>query len=419
MSDKHYVILNPGYDYASYMVKFLNEYQYKAVAVFTNEQQYDVYKNNYESELESCIDAKFLMTDYADLEALAQAILSESWINEDLQGIIPWEEFTIEIGAELGEHLGLNWNPVSVIHRFRNKYALKSYLRENSDIRVNQSAIVNTVEEVQEFIEAVGKWPIVVKPTEGAGSRGVFFAESLEEILEQCEHVFSTGQGEILLEEYIGGNEFVVNGITNAQGDVLITDVWIYDKRESHGVKNLYYQTIKVDRSEPYFEPLAYYAGSIIETLGLKKSPFHMELKYDDDGPCIIECGARFAGGNQPVFASLLHEHSLFELAACHYMEDIPFDIGDVHYDKYDQHQARIIKGIQSYEIPSISGVYGIEEVQQLPSFYQIGFIKPVGSYLPVTVDLFSASYEIYLFHEDPEQIEEDANRLRELLYYE
>lgn len=421
MPKKHYVILNPGHDYAFYMAKFLNQYEYKGIGVFTDEGQYHLFENcvAHDPDLESAIEASFIVPNFPDLESLAKAILSDSWINEDIQGIIPWEEFTIETGAALGEHLGLDWNPLSVIHRFRNKYELKSYLRENSDIRINQSLIVNTVEEVEDFVDRVGKWPIVVKPTEGAGSRGVFFAQNIEEILEYCKDVFGTGQGDILLEEYIGGDEFVVNGITNAQGDVLITDVWIYDKRESHGIPNLYYQTIKVNRSEPFFEPLAYYAGEVIETLGLRKCPFHMELKYDEEGPCLIECGARFAGGNQPVFASLLHEHSLFELAACHYMEDIPFDIGDLHYDKYDQHQARILKGVQSYEIPSISGVFGVEEVQDLPSFYQFGFIKPIGSYLPVSKDLFTASYEVYLIHESPEQIEEDSNRVRDLLYYE
>lgn len=413
-----YVILDPNYDYAAYMVKFLNQYDFKGIAVFTEGGQYNTFHDKYENELGDCMADEYLITQFPELMEVATQILND-WQDHEIKGIIPWGEFSVEIGAELGEYLGLDWNPRSVIHRFRNKYALKSYLRYHTDLRINNSRIVNNEEEARDFQELVGKWPIVVKPTEGAGSRAVFFAEDMDQLMNCCLDVFKSGQGEILLEEYIGGQEYVVNGITNAQSDVLITDCWRYDKREHHGVKNLYFETIKVDRTDPVFEPLALYAGQLIETLELRKSPFHMELKMDQEGPCLIECGARFAGGNQPLLASELHEHSLFELAACHYMDDIPFSIDDVHYDKYDRFQARIIKGVQDTEIQSISAVYGVEEVKALPSFSMLGFVQPVGAYLPVSRDLFTTSYEVYLLHEDPQQIAEDAMRVRELIRYE
>jgi predicted ATP-grasp superfamily ATP-dependent carboligase len=413
-----YVILDPNYDYAAYMVKFLAQYDFRGIAVFTEEKHYQIFHEQFTQELGEFMADEYLLTEFSEMMDLATAILND-WQDEEINGIIPWGEFTVEIGAELGEYLGLDWNPRTVVHRFRNKYALKSYLRYHTDLRINASRLVTTEEEAQEFQETVAKWPIVVKPAEGAGSRAVFFAEDMEQLRAYCVEVFKSGQGEILLEEYIGGTEYVVNGITNAEHDVLVTDVWHYDKREHHGIKNLYFQTMKVDRSDPVFEPLAFYAGQLVETLELRKSPFHMELKMDEDGPCLIECGARFAGGNQPYLASELHEHSLFELAACHYMDDLPFSWDDVHYDKYDRYQARIIKGVQDTEIQTISAVYGVEEVKALPSFFMLGFVQPVGSYLPVSTDLFTASYEVYLLHEDKGQIEEDAERVRELIRYE
>lgn len=413
-----YVILDPNYEYASYMVKFLAQYEFHGIAVFTADTQHQIFHERYEQELGEFIVDEYLLPEFPDAMDLATQILND-WQDEEIKGIIPWGEFTVEKGAELGEYLGLDWNPRTVIHRFRNKYALKSYLRYHTDLRINASLLVSNEEEVREFQERLGKWPIVVKPAEGAGSRAVFFADDMDQLLSYCVEVFNSGQGEVLLEEYVGGTEYVVNGITNAESDVLITDVWHYDKREHHGIKNLYFQTIKVDRSDPVFEPLAFYAGQLVETLCLRKSPFHMELKMDEQGPCLIECGARFAGGNQPYLASRLHEHSLFELAACHYMEDLPFSWDDVHYEQYDSYQARIIKGVQDVEIPAISAVYGVEEVKALPSFSMFGFVHPVGTHLAVTRDLFTASYEVYLLHEDPEQIAEDAERVRELIRYE
>lgn len=411
----HYVILDPGHEYAAYMVEFLNEYDRKGIAVFTTEEQYHSFHHFFKEQLGDCFDDEYLVTEFPDLATLAEQILQD-W--DDLEGIIPWSEFTIELGAELGEYLDLDWNPAEVIHRFRNKYTLKNYLRNHTDLRINRSCIVSTEEEAQAFQEKLDKWPIVVKPTEGGGSRNVFFANTMEELLGACVDVFHGGEGEVLLEEYIKGTEYVVNGITNAEHDVLFTDVWRYDKRDSHGFKNLYYETIKINTYETVFEPLCHYAGQVIEALGLRKAPFHMELKFDDEGPCLVEVGARFAGGNQPLNTSRLHERSLFELAACHYMADLPLHLGDVHYDRYDRYQARIVNGIQSEEIPQIEAIHGLDEVQELPSFYRIGFVRPIGSRLEVTRDIYGKSYEIYLMHEDPEQIAEDAERVRQLVYY-
>ncbi|MFC1853956.1 ATP-grasp domain-containing protein [candidate division CSSED10-310 bacterium] len=412
-----YVILDPNFEYAAYMTKFLQEYDYQGIAVFTSEAKYRIYHSIYAQIIGECIEDEYLSTEFPGLEELADDIMQK--YGEELQGIIPWDEATIELGAELGEMLEFDWNSRELITHFRNKYALKDFLRRNTDLRINASQIVTTVEEVEEFVATVAMWPIVVKPTEGSGSRGVYFADDLDSLMAYSVEVLKTAQGEILLEEFIGGQEYVVNGITNSEGDVLITDLWCYDKRDSHGFKNLYFQTIKVDRADEDFDELTYYAASVIQNLGLRKSPFHMELKQDAWGPCLVECGARFAGGNQPLLASMLHDHSLFEIAATHYIGDFPFSHDDVHYDKYDQLQARIIKGVQSFEIPAIKNIHGLDEVQNLPSFYMIGYIRPIGSYLPVTVDLDTASYEIYLIHEDPEQIESDAEMVRGLIRFE
>ncbi len=413
-----YVILNPAYDYAVQMITFLYRFGHRAILVFTEPAQYHAWHYRYAGDLAACVADEYALFQCEGIPELAERIVAD-FDRETIEGIIPWAEFTVEIGAELGEALGLDWNPVEVIRRFRNKFLLKEFLRTHTDIRVNASRVVQDEAEARAFQAEVGSWPIVVKPAAGAGSRNVFFARNMEELIAACTVVFQGGEGDVLLEEYIHGhNEYVVNGITDAEHDILVTDLWCYDKRDSHGQKNLYFNTLKVDRSDPVFLPLVHYAGAVIEALGLRKAPFHMELKWDEEGPCLVEVGARFAGGNQPLLASRLHERSLFELAACHYVANLPLSITDVNYETYDRYHACIVNGVQPYEIPQIRGVYGIEEVTRLPSFFMIGFIPPVGAYLPMTRDVYSKSYEIYLFHEDRAQVLEDAERVREWIRF-
>ncbi len=258
----------------------------------------------------------------------------------------------------------------------------------------------------------------MVKPTEGAGTRAVFLTYSIQELLERCRQVAGAGEGEVLLEEYVGGVEHVVNGIVDARGDLLVTDVWRYDKREFFGVPNLYWQTYKLGSYEPDFWPAAEYAGKVVEALGLRRAPIHMEVKIDGRGPSLIEVGARFAGGRHPFLSSMLHGRSMFELAACHYLASFPADPGDVHYDRYDRTHVRIVSGVQDEPIPRISGLAGTELVERLPSFHGFAELKPPGAPLPRTTDLYTRSFVVYLVHPDPDQVEHDVALVRRHLRY-
>ena len=412
-----YVIIDPAMDYPIHMMNFLGRHGLKAIAVFTAPAQLYPYRMMWGDTMRHLVVDEYLSTDFPSVEALAERILREH--GTEFQGIIPWAEMEIEFGAYLGHLLGIDWNHPDIIHRFRNKFVMKETLRRHGGIRVNASQVVHSVEEMFDFQERVGSWPIVVKPSQGAGSRAVFFVDNPHELGEAGRAVFQTGEGEVLLEEYIGGVEHVVNGITDHRGNVLVTDVWRYDKRDvSATQRNIYHQTIKVNTWEREFAPLARYATSVVHALGLRKAPVHMELKFDEYGPCLVEVGARFAGGNQPLLASECHGRSLFELAAVHYMDDGIVGWDDVNYEVYDRRQARIISGVQMYVVERVRGLAGYDEVQRLPSFYRFGKVMPPGSYLPITTDLMTRPYEVYLMNEDGDQMERDAQAVRALLHY-
>ena len=83
-----------------------------------------------------------------------------------------------------------------------------------------------------------------------------------------------------------------------------------------------------------------------------------------------------------------------------------------------DRLAARIVSGVQSEEIPAIQRIDGLTEVESLPSFFGVERIRPLGARLPVTRDLGTKSYEVYLVHPESEQVEHDSERVRQLLRY-
>lgn len=411
-----YVIIDPAADYPVSMMEFLAQAGRQAIAVHTDPGRLMAFKHMFEPRLGPAVVDDYLLSDFPDLETLALQIRHDWPL--PLEGVIPWDEYSTELGARLGELLGIRWNPAEVVHRFRNKAAMKRHLRENSDLRVNLSMVVSSEEEATEFQRSLGTWPVVVKPSEGAGSKSVFFAHDLDQLVRGCHDVFQAGAGEVLLEEYVGGNEYVVNGIVDAGQGVLVTDVWAYDKRPANGLPNVYFQTIKVSTHRAEYLPLCEYAAQVVQCLGLRRAPIHMELKMDQRGPCLIEVGARFAGGNQPLLASHLHGRSLFELAAVHYMAELPLSLDDLSYERYDHFHARIVQGVQTTALERTTALHGLEKVESLASFFMFGKLTPVGMPLPLTIDVDTRPYEVYLFHEDPAQVAEDAAEVRRVLRY-
>jgi hypothetical protein len=410
-----YLILDPTDDYAAQMKRFLDRRGLEAVVLFSTQGHWHAWERKWRAELGAHVVGERLV-DRASLPALAAALRAE--FPGGFFGLVPWDERHILLAAEIAEALGLGWNSRDVIERFRDKSMLKAWLRAHGTMRINRGRKVTDAAGAVAFQREVGAWPVVVKPTGGAGSMSVYFAGDDGELLHGCQKVLERGLGEVLLEEYVGGTEYAVNGLVDHAGDVLVTEVWRYDRRDSHGERNLYYETIKVGTREEPFRAAADYAADVIRTLGLRRSPFHMEVKVDDRGPCLIEVGARFAGGNQPVLGSLLHHHSLFELAACHYLDDLPVSPADVDFDHYDRHAARILSGIQEVEIERVREVVGLDEVRRLPSFRGTGLLRKPGMRVPVSRDVNTKAWEVYLFHSDPGQVAADARAARALLRY-
>lgn len=415
----HYLLLDPVGDYAIRQKQFLDRLGLPAIAVFSNPMRQGGWHHKWVHKMGEHVVADYRVEDPEDPASVA-ATAAEIERNHPggFYGVVPWDELHVVLAGALSDALDLGWNSRRVLERFRDKYLMKDCLRRHGGVRINASRLARNAQEAMEFQEEVGRWPIVVKPSGGAGAMSVFFAESPAELLRYSQRVLEFGMGAVLLEEYIGGDEFAVNGLVDQHGDFMATDIWIYDKRDSHGERNLYYQSVKLSTHEPVFGALAQYAGEVVEAMGLRRSPIHMEVKVDDRGPCLIEVGARMAGGDQPVLASKLHHHSLFELAVCHYLEELPLSPTDVDYNHYDSYSARIVSGIQPVEIPRIREVHGVEAVESLPSFAGFGVLRLPGMRLPVTRDLDTKSWEVYLYHREADQVSLDAHRVRQLLQY-
>lgn len=208
--------------------------------------------------------------------------------------------------------------PIPAIARVAEKLNLNSISVEGADISVNKLSqrlcLKNiglttpkflsflNIEELKEKINHIS-FPVVVKPADSSGSRGVSYVESHSEIINAAITALEYSKNQIgLIEEFIPGPEIAVDGFVI---DGVMFLLCISEKERSNppylldtavhfpdnlGI-NLQKKVLKIARKA-------------LAACKINNSPFHMELILANDGPIMVEVAARGAGFN--VFTKIL-----------------------------------------------------------------------------------------------------------------
>jgi hypothetical protein len=244
-----------------------------------------------------------------DVSAVAhEQLLTHLRTHHRISAVIPFDELSVLPAVELASELGLGWPQPAIMQRFRNKYALKQHLRSTApQLRINASELVRGCRDVLALRKQVPYERFVLKPNDGYGNRhiGLFGFNSSEA---QLRAYFRALRGlEIVMEEYIGGTEYFVNGQTDGDGNIFIVAIFEYLRGAANGRHNIDLETSQVSHGTRLFDTLANYARDGLRATQLTRSPFHLELKLDERGPCLIEAGARLAGHGNAILCGELH----------------------------------------------------------------------------------------------------------------
>lgn len=139
------------------------------------------------------------------------------------------------------------------------------------------------------------EYPVIFKPQESSGGRGVILVKREEDTRQAYEYTKSFSKtGEILIEEYLDGPEVSVEVICeNKEVHVLaITDKLTtgapFFVEMGHCQPSAFSEEIKTA-----IETVAVQA---IRAVGIGNGPVHVEMKVTQDGPKMIELGARMGG---------------------------------------------------------------------------------------------------------------------------
>ena len=155
-----------------------------------------------------------LTLDFADPQKSADTVAQFARRNP-LQAVVPVDDLTTVVGAAVAERLGLKANPVGAVATTRNKYAMREALR-----RAGVSSPPYTLLTVGDDPEAAARrvvFPVVLKPTVLAASRGVIRADTDAEFVAAFRRIaailrtpevaaLGDGTDQILVEGFVPAN---------------------------------------------------------------------------------------------------------------------------------------------------------------------------------------------------------------------
>ncbi|MEN6610465.1 MAG: ATP-grasp domain-containing protein [Methanoregulaceae archaeon] len=334
-------------------------------------------------------------------------------------GVIPGMELAVPFADALSECMGLPSNGTRGSLTRRNKFLMQCALR-HAGVPTKEFLCTENEDEVLAWYRS-RKYPeIVIKPMKSAGTDGVRFCKSEDDIRQAVRALLGTKGllGEentaILAEERLFGTEFGVNTVS-WDGKHRLAELWQYHKVPVEGAGNVYDCTRLHDWPDETLMPLVRYAFRVLNVLGIRYGAAHTEIMLTEKGPLLVESGARVMGGNIPPDLILqCAGQCQIDLTVQAYRDPDTFLTEVDKPYKLRRHLIRkhLIAGCEGAPSGEISA---IDHLAELPSCVRGDFVHLIDDwYVSRTVDMVTSPAKVFLMHEDPNVILSDYRVIRQ-----
>ena len=287
-------------------------------------------------------------------------------------GILAVGDRPASVAAQAAEFLGsLRFHPAAAARTAANKLLTRERFRHGG-LRVPEFRICSSASPAADL-----RYPCVLKPLDASASRGVIRANNAEEFRQAAERIARIRPGDILVEGYVPGREFALEGVvTNGTLQTLA----LFDKPDP--LEGPYFEeTIYVtpSRESPAMQAqIREAAQAAVIALGLTDGPIHAEMRVNSAGVWMLEVAARPIGGlcsrvlrfNEGSLERVLLRHAVGEdvsgvrlVPGAHGVMMIPIPHAGVYQGVVGLDEARQVPGVEDIVITAKEG----QEMVPLP----------------------------------------------------
>ena len=217
--------------------------------------------------------------------------------------VIAGTESGIQLAEKIANKLQLPTNHPDLIDIRIDKFKAISKLKEKG-FNTRRQFLTRSANDLKQWEGFNFKLPLIVKPTQSAGSDGVTICKKPSEVnssvlsLLHQKNKLGLFNNEVLIEEYLEGQEFIVD-MMHFKNQVELNHICLSVKNNISG--NPIYDHIRtVSFSEPIVQKITSYLIPVLNTLGYQHGPSHSEVIVTQKGPQLIEASPRLSGANLP-----------------------------------------------------------------------------------------------------------------------
>jgi len=309
--------------------------------------------------------------------------------------------------ARIAKDLDLSFYTVETAQYSTDKYLMKQKFNE-FNIPCAKGFIVNHETDIDVLkID----YPVIIKPRDNSGSRGVISCENLKALKKSIKETFKfTKKGNILVEEFIEGQEYSVESIHYKDKSHVIQITEKKTTKFPYNVELGHLQPASVTlRQKLDIEDVII---KIAKALGFENCASHTELKINSKGIKIIETSPRLGGD----FIS----STLVPLSTGVNMEDLLIDISIKKplVNKYYLPKKNVNAAIIFFELKEglIVDNVNLDEINDIKSIYAWSFDLKKGNKInKITSSLNRYGYAI-VFNYQRKNLFSDINKINLIL---
>ena len=154
--------------------------------------------------------------------------------------------------------------------------------------------VASDMKELLQLREKIS-YPCVMKPTDNAGSRGVILCCGWDDVTSNYGYAYQESRkGKVILEEFLQGPEFSV--------EIMVVDGKPYVLQVTDKLTTGAPHFVEMGHSQPTVQPeiqrskIENIACRAVKSVGIECGPAHVEVILTQDGPKMVELGARMGG---------------------------------------------------------------------------------------------------------------------------
>jgi biotin carboxylase len=238
---------------------------------------------------------KFYSVSTTDKEAILEVAQKER-----VDGIVAYaSDPAAPTAAYVAEKMGLPTNPYKSVELLTNKDKFRSFLAKhnfNTPKAKGYSSIEQATKEIEEF-----RLPVIIKPVDSSGSKGVSKLTDSKDIKSQIEYALSFSRVKrIIIEEFVEKFGYQVAGDGFSVNGELVFRCFANDHFNANGLNPF----VPISASFPYNMPKRIHdkihaeIQRLFDLLNIKTGAYNFDIRLDEDeNVYLMEIGPR-NGGN-------------------------------------------------------------------------------------------------------------------------